>query len=42
VLKLRAIVSNADFEDYWRHHMTCEQKRVHATRYANGVISRAA
>jgi hypothetical protein len=38
ILKLRALRSNGDFDDYWAHHLAREQQRVHTTRYANGVI----
>ena len=38
VLKLRALRSNGDFDSYWRFHLAQEQRRVHKTRYANGVI----
>jgi hypothetical protein len=37
ILKLRALRSNGDFDQYWAHHLAREQQRVHATRYANGV-----
>lgn len=42
VLKLRAIKSNGDLDDYWRYHLTQERHRVHQTRYLNGVIPSAA
>lgn len=42
ILKLRALRSNGDFDSYWRFHLAHEQRRVHQTRYANGVIPRAA
>jgi hypothetical protein len=38
VLKLRALISNGDFEDYWTWHLNQEQQRIHHTRYAAGVI----
>ncbi len=38
ILKLRALRSNGDFDDYWAHHLAQEQQRVHKARYANGVI----
>jgi len=38
VLKLRALTSNGDFNDYWNWHLTQEQQRIHHTRYAGGVI----
>lgn len=37
VLKLRALQANGDFEDYWCFHPE-EHRRVHQSRYANGVI----
>jgi hypothetical protein len=42
VLKLRALRSNGDFDAYWRFHQAEEHQRVHRTRYANGVIPKAA
>jgi hypothetical protein len=38
VLKLRALRSNGDFDAYWAFHLAQERQRVHAARYANGVI----
>src|SRR4029453_10207026 len=37
ILKLRALRSNGDFDQYWAPHLAREQQRLHATRYANGV-----
>ena len=37
VLKLRAIVSNGDFEEYWRYHLAHEHQRVHRSRYATAA-----
>ena len=34
VLKMRAVVSNRDFEEYWRYHQAHEHQRVHCARYA--------
>ena len=34
ILKMRAVVSNRDFEDYWRYHLAHEHERVHRFRYA--------
>ena len=42
VLKLRALVSNGDFAEYWRYHLDCERSRVHEVRYANRAIPVAA
>ena len=38
VLKLRALTSNGDFDDYWTWHLAQEQQRIHNTRYAGGAI----
>jgi hypothetical protein len=38
VLKLRTLVSNGDFDDYWTWHLAQEQQRVHHRRYADGAI----
>ena len=42
VLKLRAVRTNGDFDDYWRFHLDHERQRVHESRYAWGVIPLAA
>lgn len=42
VLKLRALHSNGDFDDYWQYHLAQERRRIHEQRYANGVIPQAA
>jgi hypothetical protein len=42
ILKLRALRSNGDFDAYWRYHLKQERRRVHETRYLNGVIPHAA
>jgi hypothetical protein len=42
MLKLRAVRANGDWEQYWRHHLAAERERVHASRYAGGVIPAAA
>ncbi len=42
ILKLRAVRSNDDFDDYWRYHLDQEQRRVHRSRYADNVIPQAA
>ena len=33
VLKLRTLVSNGDFDDYWSWHLKQEYQRVHRSRY---------
>ena len=42
ILKLRALRSNGDFDDYWMFHLNKESQRVHEPRYANEAIPRAA
>jgi len=42
ILKLRALRSNGDFDEYWRYHLDREQQRVHQARYLNNAIPRAA
>lgn len=42
ILKLRAIVSNGDFDTYWRYHLAQEHDRVHRSRYANREIPHTA
>jgi hypothetical protein len=38
ILKLRALIANGDFEDYWRYHLAQERHHVHEARYLNHVI----
>jgi hypothetical protein len=38
ILKLRALISNGDLEEYWTWHLDQEQQRIHQTRYANAAI----
>jgi hypothetical protein len=33
ILKLRALTSNGDFNDYWNYHLKREHQRIHQTRY---------
>ena len=42
ILKLRALVSNRHFQEYWDFHLARERHRNHDLRYANGVIPRPA
>lgn len=42
VLKLRALISNGDFNDYWRTHLEREHQRVHQSRYTDGTTPQAA
>ena len=38
ILTLRALITNGDFDQYWTFHLAQEHSRVHAARYALGVI----
>lgn len=38
VLKLRALISNGDFDAYWTYHLDQEKHRVHTSRYPGNVI----
>ena len=38
VLKLRALRSSGDFEEYWAFHLARERVRNHEARYANNQI----
>ncbi len=42
VLKLRALNSNGDFNDYWNYHLTQEKRRNHQANYTNTLIPHAA
>ncbi len=42
ILKLRAVRSNGDFEQYWNYHLSQERHRVHQSRYADNLIPHAA
>ena len=42
MLKLRAVRANGDWNEYWHHRLAAERGRVHASRYAGGVIPAAA
>jgi hypothetical protein len=33
ILRLRALTSNSDFDEYWAFHLRQEHKRIHETRY---------
>jgi hypothetical protein len=37
ILKLRTLISNGNFDDYWSYHLRQEQHRVHHARYRNGL-----
>ncbi|MBN1607034.1 MAG: ISKra4 family transposase [Polyangiaceae bacterium] len=38
VLRLRALVTNGDFDEYWRFHLSQEHERNHRARYAQRTI----
>jgi len=38
VLRLRALRSSNDFDEYWDFHETCEYKRNHQNRFADGIV----
>ena len=38
ILKLRAIRSNGDFDEYWAFHLAREHERVHQSRYADNAL----
>jgi hypothetical protein len=38
VLRLRALRSSGDFDEYWRFHEAQEYERNHAARYVGGVV----
>ena len=41
ILKLRAIIANGDFEEYWCFHLAQERHHVHEARYHNHTIPAA-
>jgi len=42
ILKLRALRTNGDFDDYWTFHLAQQRRRVHQSRYTNNSIPQAA
>jgi len=38
VLRLRALRSSGDFDEYWAFHEACEYRRTHQSRYAGGHV----
>jgi len=38
VLRLRALRTSGDFDDYWLFHLAKEHERTHKSRYANGDV----
>jgi hypothetical protein len=37
ILKLRALITNGDFEPYWRFHLRKEHERIRHARYRESV-----
>ena len=37
ILKLRALISNGDFQPYWRYHLRREHERIHGARYRESL-----
>jgi hypothetical protein len=38
VLRLRALRSSRDFDEYWTFHEAREYERTHQTLYAGGIV----
>lgn len=38
VIRLRALRSSNDFDEYWHFHEACEYKRNHRDQYAGGIV----
>jgi len=38
ILRLRALRSSRDFDEYWAFHEACEYERNHHTLYAGGIV----
>jgi hypothetical protein len=38
ILRLRALKTSGDFDDYWQFHLAQEHDRVHRSRYADGDV----
>jgi hypothetical protein len=41
ILKLRALRSNGDFDEYWDYHLDQERQRNHPSLYADNTIPQA-
>ncbi len=37
-MRLRALRSSKDFDEYWKFHESCEYKRNHQDLYENGIV----
>jgi hypothetical protein len=42
ILKLRAVRSNGDIDEYWNYHLSREKLRVHQSHYAHNLVPQAA
>jgi hypothetical protein len=38
ILKLRAVIANGDFEEYWRFHLRREHELIHHARYSDDFV----
>lgn len=38
ILRLRALRTSGDFDDYWQFRLAKEHERTHASRYADGAV----
>jgi len=38
ILRLRALKTSGDFDDYWQFHLAKEHERTHRSRYADGAV----
>jgi hypothetical protein len=41
ILKLRALITNGDLEEYWHFHLAQERHHIHEARYQNHTIPAA-
>lgn len=39
VLRVRALRSSGDFDQYWEYHVAQEYQRNHVARYADGNVA---
>jgi len=37
ILKLRALITNGDFDDHWAFHLRQEHQRIHQARYRDSL-----
>ena len=38
ILRLRALIANGDFEDYWRFHLRREHERIHHAKHRDNYV----